>query len=153
MNLFLSKQSRIALGIHVEDDDVRRPYAGRLRSGDRFQQDLGAGIGRRVAYRVDVDWHHIPWLEDKFAAGRPDWVAEIISPTEREIDEVVKLEEYALAGIPEYWLLDPDNATIRVYVLEDDPYALSATVSAGQTTRSVTIPGFELAVDDVFEPS
>ena len=82
--------------------------------------------------------------------GPPDWVAEIISPGDREVDEVVKLKEYAQAGTPEYWLVDPEDATIRIYVLAGNAYELSAQVSQGKVGRSVSIAGFEVALDDVF---
>jgi Uma2 family endonuclease len=96
---------------------------------------------------------HREWLDDQFATGRPDWVAEIISPGDREIDEVTKVVEYARAGIPEYWLLDPENSTIRIHTLDGGAYALSVTASAGQGARATTITGFEVAVDDVFSES
>jgi Uma2 family endonuclease len=82
--------------------------------------------------------------------GPPDWVAEVISPEERETDEVVKMAEYARAGVPEYWLLDPEAETIRVYNLAGDSYALAATAAAGQVARAVTLDGFEVAADTIF---
>lgn len=82
--------------------------------------------------------------------GPPDWVAEIVSPGTRQADEHDKVREYAQARVSEYWLVDPENKTIRVYVLEtEEQYNLAATYEAGQTARSETIKGFEVAVDDV----
>lgn len=86
-----------------------------------------------------------------FVDGHPDWVSEVISPGSREIDEVTKLEEYARAGIPEYWLLDPDSPSIRVYTLQGDSYILTTTALAGQMALSSAIAGFEVAVDEVFD--
>lgn len=82
--------------------------------------------------------------------GPPDWVAEVISPGSREIDEQVKLVEYAQAGVPEYWLVDPEHTTIRVYTLKDKAYELVSTNGAGEIAQSVTIKGFQVSVDDVF---
>lgn len=87
----------------------------------------------------------------KQAYGPPDWVAEIISPGTRRTDEVEKLAEYAQAGIPEYWLLDPENRTIRVYRLgEGSAYRLAATYGMGDVAKSETISGFEIRVAALF---
>jgi Uma2 family endonuclease len=88
----------------------------------------------------------------RFLDGPPDWVAEVISPGSRIVDEEEKLDEYAQAGVPEYWLVDPEDQTIRVYVLPEgkDAYTLAATSTAEQTARSETLPGFEVPVANIF---
>jgi Uma2 family endonuclease len=46
---------------------------------------------------------------------------EIVSPGSAAIDEVVKLREYAAAGIPRYWLVERDTAqTVTLFVLGTD---------------------------------
>lgn len=88
--------------------------------------------------------------DDRYYDGAPDWVAEVISPGTRDTDEAVKLEEYAQAGIPEYWLIDPENTTIRIYTLSDKAYTLTQTVGKGQSAQSVTIPGLKVSAERVF---
>jgi Uma2 family endonuclease len=92
---------------------------------------------------------NFPLIVGAYLDGAPDWVAEVISPSSRVIDEVDKLADYAQAGVPEYWLVDLDARTIRVYALADAEYALAGTYGAGETARSETLGGFEIAVDDV----
>jgi Uma2 family endonuclease len=55
-------------------------------------------------------------------------VAEIVSPGSAAIDQVIKLGEYAQAGIPRYWLIDRDAAqTVTLHVLAaDKTYDVSA---------------------------
>ncbi len=90
-------------------------------------------------------------IKELYIDGPPDWVAEVISPGTRKADEVDKLKEYAQAGIPEYWLVDPDHRTIRVYALHGgDTYILAGTYTEGQTARSETLVGFEVAIDQIF---
>lgn len=81
--------------------------------------------------------------------GPPDWVAEVISPGSRTVDEVDKLADYAKAGVPEYWLVDLEAGTIRVNVLAGESYRLAATCEAGQTARAETIDSFTIPVDQV----
>jgi Uma2 family endonuclease len=92
---------------------------------------------------------HRERIQETLIEGAPDWVAEVISPGTRKTDEVQKLSEYARAGIPEYWLLDPKKNTIRVYHLEENAYALIQTYHPGQVARSVVISAFEVSVDEV----
>jgi Uma2 family endonuclease len=94
---------------------------------------------------------HRGQIRDGILYGAPDWVAEIISPSSRHTDEVEKLEEYAAAGIPEYWLLDPKAKSIRVYALRgSETYTVIGTYTPGETAKSETIVGFEVAVSSIF---
>jgi Uma2 family endonuclease len=53
---------------------------------------------------------------------------EIVSPGSVAIDEVVKVREYANAGIPRYWMVERDAAqTVTLHVLgADNTYEVSA---------------------------
>jgi Uma2 family endonuclease len=88
---------------------------------------------------------HKLWIE-----GPPDWIAEVLSPETQAHDEE-KLVDYARAAVPETWLVDAAARSIRVYVLSPDlpDYFLAATYVPGQSARAETIPGFEIAVQDL----
>jgi len=47
--------------------------------------------------------------------GAPDFVAEVLSPSTRRKDLIIKLNKYMAAGVREYWLIDPDSKTVTVY--------------------------------------
>src|SRR5918996_2665371 len=51
-----------------------------------------------------------------------DLVVEIVSPDHAERDTVMKRADYAAAGIPEYWIVNPEEETITVLTLEGGPY-------------------------------
>lgn len=59
-------------------------------------------------------------LDNKGCHGAPDWVIEIVSPSSKKMDYVIKLTEYVKAGVREYWIVDPLKKTIMVYPLEKD---------------------------------
>ena len=44
---------------------------------------------------------------------------EVLSPSSRSIDLVLKHELYEQAGVQSYWVVDPDDLTLRAWVLED----------------------------------
>lgn len=43
---------------------------------------------------------------------------EVLSPSSRSIDLVLKRELYEQAGVQSYWVVDPDDLTLRAWVLE-----------------------------------
>ena len=55
-------------------------------------------------------------------------VVEIVSPGSAVMDEVVKVREYATAGIPRYWMVERDVAqTVTLHVLRaDNDYEVAA---------------------------
>ena len=47
--------------------------------------------------------------------GAPDLVLEILSPSTRSKDMLLKLYKYQNAGVKEYWIVDPDSRRVLVY--------------------------------------
>lgn len=78
-----------------------------------------------------------------------DLVMEVVS-SDREHDLITKRREYAQAGIPEYWIVDPLLSTITVLVLEGDTWREHGAFKPGEVATSATLPGFQVAVDQVF---
>lgn len=80
----------------------------------------------------------------------PDLVAEVISPGTRRTDRRDKFNEYAQAGIAEYWIVDPEHETIEVYVLDEEVYMLLVKAARGEKAHSAILSGFEVACAEVF---
>ncbi len=53
----------------------------------------------------------------------PDWIIEIISPSNPSHDFILKLHLYADAGVREYWIIDPRQERILIYNLELDNFS------------------------------
>jgi Uma2 family endonuclease len=73
-------------------------------------------------------------LDDKGCHGAPDWVTEIVSPSSKRMDYVIKLFKYQRAGVREYWIIDPTKNKITVYDFENsdmNEYTFSDKVKAG----------------------
>lgn len=77
---------------------------------------------------------------------------EVLSEGEanRRRDKEVKVEEYAEAGIPEYWIVDPEMRQVTVLVLDGTAYRQHGVFGPGETATSVLLPGFRASVDEVF---
>jgi Uma2 family endonuclease len=69
--------------------------------------------------------------------GIPDLVIEILSPSSSKTDRGCKKERYERAGVPEYWVVDPDAHAVEQYVLENDTYMLAATETERITFRGL----------------
>ncbi len=61
-------------------------------------------------------------LTDRGCTGAPDWIIEIVSPSNSSHDYILKLNLYANAGVREYWIVDPYKERIFVYRLEQEHF-------------------------------
>ena len=59
-------------------------------------------------------------LTDKGCIGAPDFIIEIVSPSSRRVDYMIKLFKYRTAGVREYWIVDSIKNRITVYNFETD---------------------------------
>ena len=59
-------------------------------------------------------------LDDRGCNSAPDWIIEIISLSIKRIDYGIKFSKYRIAGVKEYWIVNPLNGIVNVYVLEND---------------------------------
>ncbi len=60
--------------------------------------------------------------DGKRIEGAPDLTLEILSPSTRAKDMLLKLHKYQNAGVKEYWIVDPDKSAVLVYDLQSGNY-------------------------------
>lgn len=75
-------------------------------------------------------------INDRGCMGAPDWVIEVVSPSDPAHDYIVKLKKYLNAGVREYWIVDPASEMIAVYTQDNTSgfpsvYTFKDTVPAG----------------------
>jgi Uma2 family endonuclease len=136
---FLHEILRRFVADHADGYVLTAPLPVHLRSGKFREPDI---VYLRP-YRIK-DIH-----------GQPegaDLVVEVVSEGEenRERDLVTKRQEYAKAGISEYWIVDPQEKQITVLALEGQSYREHGVFGAGAVATSVLLPGFAGSVDAVF---
>lgn len=88
-------------------------------------------------------------LGDKNVQGSPDLVVEILSERTRKKDESLKLRLYERAGAQEYWMLDPDRRTARVYRLAGGHFVLALDLAAGDVLETPLLPGLRIPLAEV----
>ena len=80
-----------------------------------------------------------------------DLVIEIVSPRNHQRDLRTKRREYAEAGIPEYWIVNPLDETITVLTLAGKAYAEHGVFRRGARATSVLLREFIVGVDEVLD--
>jgi Uma2 family endonuclease len=112
-------------------------YKVKLRDGKYREPDL-----------IFVKAEHRSWLGEQYSTGA-DLVAEVVSDDDRRRDLEVKRREYAQAGIPEYWIVDPQLERITVLALEGSEYVVHGEYGKGATAESRLLPGFKIDVTEL----
>ena len=57
-------------------------------------------------------------IDEKGCHGAPDWIIEVVSPATQSNDYGIKLFKYRMAGVREYWIINPLKDIVNVYDFE-----------------------------------
>ncbi|MCL2352589.1 MAG: Uma2 family endonuclease [Firmicutes bacterium] len=88
-------------------------------------------------------------LDGKVCNGAPDLVIEILSPSTARQDRVVKFRLYLQAGVPEYWIVDPDAGHLQACVLENGEY-VTRMYDENDAVPVRALEGCEISLREVF---
>ena len=115
------------------------PLRLRIREGKFREPDLLLIRDARDSRRQNRFW---------FGA---DLTVEIVIPDGPKRDLVDKRRDYAEAGIPEYWIVDPRNETVTVLALRGAAYVEHGVFGRGARADSVLLHGLTVDVGAVFD--
>lgn len=129
---FTDNMLRTMLTNHAVEHDLGRIFG-----------DIDTVVGEYDVRRPDIlffakDRLHL--VTERAIEGPPDLCVEIVSPTSGTIDRSVKFEQYAKAGVANYWIVDPHPRTLDAYALDAGGYKL---VAQGRDDDTVHAPPFE----------
>ena len=99
--------------------------------------------------------------------GAPDLVVEVLSPGTAKNDRGYKKDVYEASGVREYWIVDPSNRSVEVYLLQNGRYVLDSHYTRyseeeleemSEEERAAVVTHFqcslyddlELSLDDIF---
>jgi Uma2 family endonuclease len=91
---------------------------------------------------------HFEKTQMKFPA--PDLAVEVLSDSTAGNDRGVKFRDYAISGVAEYWIIDPETQMVEQYILHDDEYQLRIKSDSGEI-HSVAVPGFTIPIRTIFD--
>ncbi|MEO1297745.1 MAG: Uma2 family endonuclease [Cyanobacteria bacterium J06636_16] len=85
-----------------------------------------------------------------FLKGDPPILAiEVVSRNSRQKDFEKLPAEYAIAGIPEYWIVGPDTQTVTVLTLQGNSYTQQTFTGQNKIT-SATFPALKVTAEQIF---
>ena len=82
--------------------------------------------------------------------GAPNLLIEILSPSNPDHDLRTKRALYARGGVPEYWLVNPEAATIEVLALAGDVYRTHVRAAGDEPVTSPLLPGLSFPASAAF---
>jgi Uma2 family endonuclease len=82
----------------------------------------------------------------------PELMVEVLSPGEvnEQRDKEVKLKLYSLHGVQEYWIVNWQLKTLEIYRRRDAQLHLVATLLREDELTSPLLPGFRVAIAQIF---
>ncbi len=107
-----------------------------------------------LRYRPDI----AGWRRERLSAPPsgtvvtdiPDWICEVISPSNASNDTITKMADYHQAKVGHYWLLDPRDQTLEVYRYTKDGYLWVLGATREQRVRAEPFEPLEVHVGVFF---
>jgi Uma2 family endonuclease len=146
-------RSQKRLGSTLEKYDSPRG-GGEKPGGWWIITEAGIDYGFRNCCRHDLaGWRRdrLPELPDEeYVVVRPDWVCEVLSPSNRKRDLVEKKIILHQAKVPHYWIMDPEDQTVTVMRWNQEGYLSVADAVVGQKVRLEPFSEIEIDVASLF---
>lgn len=139
-NLFTA--IRLYLQQHPVGHVIYAPMDVILSDFDVVEPDLLYISHERLASLEPSEW----------IKGAPELVVEIGSPSTRRRDETTKRRLYEKFSVDEYWVVDPELDSVKVYRRDGERYVRAAelTTEQGDVLTTPLLPGLQILLVDVF---
>jgi len=91
-------------------------------------------------------------LDIRGCLGAPDWIIEILSKNTAQKDTQTKFQLYQAAGVKEYWLVYPYEATVSQFLLDEqlEKYQLANMYTGQDTVSPCLFPDLAIDLQEVF---
>jgi Uma2 family endonuclease len=134
-----------------------RNWAKRNGEGVAFDSSTGFKLPNRADRSPDSAWVRRSRLsslsraeKQKFLPLCPEFVVELLSPTDRLDTTQAKMDEYIENGSLLGWIIDPESRHVHVY-RPNRPVVIMENVS--EISGDPELPGFVLDLKDIWEPN
>ena len=142
-----------ALVARLKGPFQRKP-GGRLPGGWWIYTEVEIELSPSQVYRPDV----VGWRRERAPERptgtpirlRPDWIGEVLSPSNPGTDRVKKLNHYHHAGVPHYWIIDPLEQSLSVFRWTAEGYLLVLAAERDARVHAEPFEAVELPVAALF---
>lgn len=139
--------------VHLRGPFHRRP-GGAQPGGWWILPEVEIELFAHEVYRPDI----AGWRRERVTARphgrpvmvRPDWVCEVLSPSNASNDLVKKLRVYQASRIEHYWIVDPEHETLTVLRWTPEGYLTALTAGRADRVRAEPFGAIELSVGVLF---
>jgi Uma2 family endonuclease len=146
-------RSQFSLGT-VLGRRFHRPPGGRWPGGWWFGSEIEVEYETHEVYRHDA----AGWRRDRVPDPptgrpvriRPDWVCEVLSPSNAKRDLVDKFQVLHANRVPHYWIAHPLERTLVVHRWEPRGYLVALTAGETDVVRAEPFEAVELRVAALF---
>jgi len=91
-------------------------------------------------------------LDDKGCVGAPDLMVEVLSPSSLNYDSKTKFNLYEKSGVREYWIVDPKEKTVHIFLLQPDgKYNKGTIYECNQKAPVYIFEGLEIDLQELFK--
>ncbi|MDA8334059.1 MAG: Uma2 family endonuclease [Peptococcaceae bacterium] len=131
------------MSVYVEEHDL----------GEVFDAPTDVYFNDEETYQPDVLF--IPWdrgeiVEKGMINGAPDLVVEVLSPSTAKDDLTTKFTTYERYGVKEYWVINPKDNSVKVYLRNEGRLALGQVVCGHGLIQSKVLSGFAVEAEYLF---
>jgi Uma2 family endonuclease len=146
-------RSQLAIGGALRRRFDRRP-GGRWPGGWWFGSEVDVEYERHELCRHDVTG----WRRDRVPECprgrpirlRPDWVCELLSPSNEKRDLIDKVQILHAAGVPHYWIGNPEARTLVVHRWAPEGYVIVLAAGGDDPIRAEPFESIELRLAVLF---
>jgi Uma2 family endonuclease len=123
------------------------PFCVRLPDGDeKSDKDIKTVVEPDISIVCDQSK-----LDKQGCIGAPDMIIEITSPFSARKDRLQKFYKYEKAGVREYWILEPEEKLVSVFVLgANNKYGRPDIYTEGDEIKVSIFPDLIISLKGIF---
>lgn len=143
----ISMKLSVQLGTFFEDKKCR-PFAAPLDvriSGQKESKKVKNVVQPDLMVVCDEEK-----IDEKGICGAPDFIIEIMSPSNPAYDSIKKLNLYLEYKVKEYWLISPMDKKIYTFVLKNNKYNMKE-YEINDEVKSHIFKGLKLSLKEIYK--
>lgn len=123
------------------------PFCVRLPDGDeKSDKDIKTVVEPDISIVCDQSK-----LDEQGCIGAPDMIIEITSPSSARKDRLQKFYKYEKAGVREYWIVEPEEKLVSVFVLgANNKYGRPDIYTEGDEIKVSIFPDLIISLKGIF---
>ena len=133
----------ILLGQYIKSRNLGQMYAA--ETGFKLESDPDTVLAPDIAF---IRRERVGVLTQKYRAGAPDLVVEVLSPDDRKRKVEDKTARWLGLGASVVWLVDPKQRTVDVRLADGRQNLLTVD---DELTGDDTVPGFRCRIAEIFD--